>query len=212
MGRIGPQDDILRPLMKRSFSLLLVVIYYGIAHRKVLQYQTTSICNGMFQEEEKSGVSFFTSYQTLFHVGFKERVQMWPLTLIHLFTEKYSFVLKVFVIFRDTFLPLCSCTLESFSFLFLCLLWLPRTFYIKLSRSSKHCKLLCAYMSSTDLNVSRNLYSLFFLLFYGRKGMEEMSLPLRFSTLYICVLSTWFNKWQNKGICAVCVFGCLVMR
>jgi len=43
--RTGPQGDILRRLLKRSFSSFLVATYYSIAYRKVVKYQTSFLTN-----------------------------------------------------------------------------------------------------------------------------------------------------------------------
>lgn len=163
----------------------------------------------MFQEQGKSGVSFFTSYRALFHVGFKGRVQMWLWTLHPPFTEKYNFVLKLFVSFRDTFWPLGSYILLEPFFLFLCLLWLPRAFYTKLFRSSKHCSLLCTYMSSIDLNVPSNLYSPSFLP-VGKEERELNSI-LRFSTPYMSCQLDLLHERIRAFVLHVFVLGCLVM-
>lgn len=158
----------------------------------------------MFQEEGKNGVSFFISCQALLHSSFNGRVQMWLRTSYPPFTEKYNFVLKLFVSLRDTLWPLGSCTLlELFFFLFFCLPWLSRAFYTKLSRSSKHCSFLCAYVSSIDLNVSSNLYSLSFLALRKRREGAELDTQI---FKFIHVLPAWFNTWKNKGTCATCIW------
>lgn len=164
----------------------------------------------MFQEEGKSGVSFFTSYRALFHVGFKGRVQMWLWTLYPPFTENYNFVLKLFVSFRDTFWPLGSCILLALFFFFIPLsLWLPRAFYTKLFKSSKHRSLLCTYMSSIDLNVLTHLYSPSFL----PVGKEErkLNLILRFSTPYMSCQLDLLHERMRTFVLHVFVLGCLVM-